>query len=53
MSERAKRREARLKRRQFMKRLAVNALAVIILGGVGTFFFCLVFGVFREGEILL
>ena len=53
MSERAKKREARLKRRQFVKKLAVNALTVIVLGGVGTFFFCLVFGVFREGYIIL
>lgn len=53
MNARQDKRERKLKRNALIKKVAVNILAVILLGVIGTFMFCLIFGVFREGEILL
>lgn len=53
MSERKMKREKMLKRRQTLKRVIVNIFTGVILCAVGTFFYCLMFGVFREGGIIL
>lgn len=53
MNARKEKRERKQRRKALVKKLIVNAFAVLLLGAVGTFFFCLVFGVFREGAILL
>lgn len=53
MSERKEKRERMIRRRESIKRLAANVLGALVLGTFGTLIFCLIFGVFREGAILL
>lgn len=53
MNERKEKRERKQRRNALLKKLAVNLLAILLLGAIGTFMFCLIFGVFREGAVIL
>lgn len=53
MNARKEKRERASRRKAMLKKVAVNIFAAVVLGAVGTFFFCLVFGVFREGGVIL
>lgn len=53
MNARKEKRERKIRRRAVVKKVAVKVFTVLLMGAVGTFFFSLIFGVFREGAILL
>lgn len=53
MNARKEKRARVTRRKAALKKLAANIMTVLVLGAVGTFFFCLIFGVFREGGVIL
>ena len=53
MNARKEKRERKIRRRALIKKVATSIFALLLMGAVGTFFFSLIFGVFREGAILL